>query len=705
METQPPPTPRRRRRLPRALKVAAVLVAILLLLVLALPTALSTGFARVRVQEALSRQFGVDVKLHDYDLGWFSGLTLGAIEIPNPEGFARDRLALQLRGARGDISLLALLRGRLDFSGQVEGLDLLVEQGAGGQTNWEALLARARGEPSAPDRPADGKPDDPRRPSPPDDGALDRLRLDLVLTDSRVEIRHEQQVLEQLEQLEAWVRKPYDSSDVDLGVTAVLARPENAQAGHLRLEVDADAAMRRPAVVKFDLLGLDLARYRPLVNTFAAQDAFTAFAGRVQGKGAAHVDPAARSVKLEGNIDVEQPHFAGPLLADLDVQASRWTLAPNVSISLPEGDAPPTLDAEGLRLDLGFLQVAGATAEQARQLNAGRPSLGVTFAVDVGSVARMGGAIPAALRQASGTLTGSLACAAVREAFEPASLKQKLPELLAASIDLKVGGIEVEGHRVDALNGKLTLRGGKADLQAGADVAGGPLTLAVQLDAGQLETWPAKLALSWKEGRVQAAAVEVLRYAVPVLAGLGAGADLDFSSSISCNLELQGPLQGAAFDSTLAWLTAWSGAGSLQLANGAFTPSAGLQPLLQFTGGSGRIAFDDLQTRFALENGFLATELLELGTKAARLGFSGRTSLDGQLDYAIDLSAALANHKDGRKILEVLGGELPLAKLTGTLDSPSLALPDFGELLKSAGGQAASDLLKRGLDEILKKRR
>lgn len=67
----------------------------------------------------------------------------------------------------------------------------------------------------------------------------------------------------------------------------------------------------------------------------------------------------------------------------------------------------------------------------------------------------------------------------------------------------------------------------------------------------------------------------------------------------------------------------------------------------------------------------------------------------------------LAAHKDGQKLLQLLGNQKLVAGLGGSLVSPSLGLPDAGKLLRGAlqdsgvlqkeGGR----LLQKTLDDLL----
>ena len=74
-------------------------------------------------------------------------------------------------------------------------------------------------------------------------------------------------------------------------------------------------------------------------------------------------------------------------------------------------------------------------------------------------------------------------------------------------------------------------------------------------------------------------------------------------------------------------------------------------------------------------------------------------NLFGTVDYALDFASLLAGHKDGDRVLAALGGKLPGARLTGSLDAPKLRLPDLGELatglLEQNGWYRATEMLRR----------
>ncbi|MEM7205244.1 MAG: AsmA-like C-terminal region-containing protein [Planctomycetota bacterium] len=690
----------RPRRLPRLLKILAILLGVLIALLLLAPLVLSTSWVRGKIERGLQDAMGTGVAVEQLGLSWFSGLSLGPLAIDNPAGFPQDRKAVRLESARGDVSLLSLLTGKLDVDATVEGLSVRVWQKTDGTTNLLALQPDGGG---VEVRTSDDDPQTSESEIP--TGVLDNLRLDLKLVDATIEIAHETEgLLESLRDVNATIHKEYGGSEIQLRIDAELDRPTGEDSGRLSVEVAADASLKKPLIADLDVLGLDLARYQPLVSALMGKDQVTALAGVVGGNARATVNLQSQEVRLQGDLAVDAPHFAGPLFAGLDVAAPRWSFEPDVEIAMAEDGAPPKIEASGLRVDLGFATLSGLAAEPAKALIGGRDALGVAFTVDLGAVLKMGGPIPAELADAAGAVDGKLALAVTPDAFDPEQLAAKFLDLFAAQIEAKVDHLSIQGHRVEGLTASLALDAGQASIQAQGTAGGGPLTLAMQVDPTDRATWPSELTLAWKDADVLAPSVELLRYAVPLLAGLDTDAALDFQSKISTELSLSGPLLAGDAE-WLAWLNHWRGEGDLALANGAFTPAGALQPLLQLAGESGKIKFDDLNTHFQLAQGFVETSLMKFGKKAAEFGVTGKTGLDGSIEYAIDISSALAQHRDGRKVLEALGGNVPKATLGGTLDAPQFVMPDVGQLvqgaLQGAVEKAADDLLQQGLQKGL----
>ncbi len=117
----------------RLLRLLAWTAAALLLIVALLPTILSAGIARSYLADALTEEFGEAVEVGSVDLGWFSGAAAGGI---------RAGTLLSLRDGRVEGSLWSILFGEERLRVAASGIQLSVEEGAGGRTNLEPLLER-----------------------------------------------------------------------------------------------------------------------------------------------------------------------------------------------------------------------------------------------------------------------------------------------------------------------------------------------------------------------------------------------------------------------------------------------------------------------------------------------------------------------------------------------------------------------------------
>ena len=267
------------------------------------------------------------------------------------------------------------------------------------------------------------------------------------------------------------------------------------------------------------------------------------------------------------------------------------------------------------------------------------------------------------------------------------------------------------GSSLRGLRSDIVFDGKNLDVKTadGAQLNAGPLSLTLQAkdllgDASTLD-----FRLSWSGGQANAAMVPALQYVVPLLAGLPTQsleslAGISFDASAGLTLEGSGPLPKSGAD-VLAALDQWSAKGALKLANGSFTPSPLLKDLFRFFGDQGRVTFRDISSAIRIEGGKVFTEGFELGGKDGILRLAGSATLGGKLDVRIDLSDILAKHKDGQKILAVLGGKLT-TELAGTIWQPRLDLgATLDQALQTAVKQrvegAAKDAAKDALDKLL----
>jgi hypothetical protein len=381
-----------------------------------------------------------------------------------------------------------------------------------------------------------------------------------------------------------------------------------------------------------------------------------------------------------------------------------------------EGAAAPELDTGGLLIDLGFARLTGIPAAAARQLAKDRPALGAELSVDFAKLAALGGPLPDELRGSSGTLAGKLAFAMVPEAFDPAHLREHFADYVNANARVQLDRVAIDGNELTGLDGTLTVQEGRVQLAAAAGLNGGQARVTADTDLHDMRKLPGNLKIEVQNASLQKTAVGLLRYAVPVLAGLPLEGNVDFNAKLNTTLAFAGPLLRSENESVLQWLDVWEGAGNLSLDEGAFTPAAGLSQLFQLAGESGQVAFERIAGDFKLAKGAVETSLVKLDRKAQKIGLTGRTTLAGAIDYSIDIKDLIARQQHGDKILAALGGTAPLARLGGTLDAPQLALPDLEELarkalqgtLEEAAKKAleknVEDKLKKGLDNLLKRR-
>lgn len=683
------PMPRRRSRLSRVLRVGVVLAIVLVGLVLAIPTILSMDWARKRFESEASAALGTEVKIGGYSFGWFSGLEVHDVAIANPKGFEGDDQLFEMRSLRGDASLVSALRGRYSVEGQIEGLALRVIQREDGTTNLGELLGVRPGDGTAPPPSESGGSTDV-----PDGADLANMRLDLQLRDSFIEVVHETNgVLERLEHVEARIAKDWGTNVVRLQFACDLARPNGGTPGRLELVVDAQPDPHAPLEARLRAVDLDLARYRPIVATFLPADQITAFAGVVTANTQVSGRPD-EALTVEGAVDIVEPHFAGPLFGGLDLGAPRWTLDPAMTIGMPANGNAMALDFSKLAADLGFLKVNGLPTTDSRA--------GVGFALDVAALAARGGVMPAELRDSGTRLDGEfrMPLAADLAGGDVGALVSALVLQATLTIDkLDVGGQELGG-----VSAKLGLDAGRLAVEAtSGKYGGGPLNLSLVADATKLDSLPLRVSLDLDGAQIGEQAVTALQYVFPLAAGIssatGGEAPVGLDGRLGLHLELTGPGIPGAGQDTLAWLDGWAGKGRVGLTEGKLRPAAALSELLQLSGGKSELEFQSFSNEFRIANGFVETLGAKLDAKGRAFGLTGRTGLAGALDWTIDVKNLLADHKDGKKVMQYLGDDPIGAALKGTLDAPTLAMPPLDEILK----QAVQRAVEKGAGDLLQK--
>jgi hypothetical protein len=445
--------------------------------------------------------------------------------------------------------------------------------------------------------------------------------------------------------------------------------------------------------------GFDLARYQPIADAFLEPGALTQLEGIATGR--LQVRTRGKTeVELGGDMAIESPRVAGALLRGMHVAAARWQLQPALRLAFGAPGELPTIDASNFAVDLGFARLQGIAGEALGEALGGQPGLGCRLDVDLDQLTEFGGPIPELLRSAGGRATGTVAVPL------PAGPLPPWQSLLAGVVldsDVRATSVRFAGFDLSALAGTLAMRGGELSLRTleGTLLNTGPLALTVKSDLRALDTMPCDLAVVWRDGRVGGEASKALRYAVPVLAGLRESAD--FASRIDLRLDLEGPARRQPGQSWLQWLDRWSGGGDVALREGAFTPAPALAGLLSAFGQEQKLAIDSLAGGFTLQAGTLQAKAMRWLSKGREYVLGGKVGLDGALDFGLDVTAMLEQHRDGRAIAALLGDAKLVAGLTGTVDAPALGLPDLGKLLESAAKKQGRELLEKQGEEALKK--
>ncbi|MBI5851739.1 MAG: hypothetical protein HZB39_12040 [Planctomycetes bacterium] len=698
--------PRRRTSLGRFLRTSAILAVILVGVVFAIPALLSMDWLRERTERQASELLGTELRIGNWSLGWFSGLEIEDVAVANPEGFPADRKLFELKSLRGDASLIDFMRGRAAISGVVDGLALRVVQRRDGTTNLGELLGvRASLESAGGDRSnGRGVRGGSRSTGRGSGGHLELgdLRLDLQLRDAFIEVVHEDRgVLERLEHVEASVAKEYGTNTVRVDFACDLARPAGGAPGRLEIRVDAQADAREPIDLRVRAVDLDLARYRPILESFLPADRVTGFAGVVTANAQVTGAPADR-LTIDGSIDVVDPHFAGAWLGGLDLGAPRWTLKPLIAFGLPHAGESLRVDVERLSAELGFLTVRGLPIQAGTDGAPARAGLG--FTLDVAALAARGGTIPAFLKGSGTKLEGELRLPL--DAALAGSLADldadRLIAALGLSAKLGIERIAVGGQDLGGVVAELGVDHGRIDLRATSGTyGGGPLQFRLTTDATRLDAMPTTIEASVDGAKVGVEALRALQYVFPLAAGgvaSAASSTVALDGVFALRLSATGPGRPAAGEDWNAWLDRWSGNGTFAMPAGKLRPAASLAQLASLTGERAELSFSGFANQFAIRDGAVTSAVGKLVAKGKEFGLTGTTSLAGGLDWVLDVKPLLADHKDGRAILQFLG-DAPLgAALRGTLTTPTLAMPRLDELAT----QALQKVIERGAGERLR---
>jgi len=670
----PPATPVRPRRSrgQLLLRILGAFVILGLLVFFLTPVVLSMDWARKGIVHALDEALDAPVSLEEYSLGWFSGVKVRKLRVGNPRSFPKQGDLLRLEQASFDMSLFSyLFGGGLVLSAKADGLEIRLHQLKDGRTNLNGIAGSGRSETHWDASKQWQTRRQPRVRNDPvsipegldsDDSVLADLDLDLALANALIEVTDEKLgVLESMRNLNVSVRKQPGALDIVCKLDAELHQPNTptatGQPGKLSARADMDLRRSRAWTFHFETTGLDLARYRPLLD-WATANPFEELAGVFTGKADATMEPDG-STTMTGKLVLAQPRLKTLGEGGIDLRGDAFVVEPNVTFHLAGGTEPEKLDLNGFRVDLGFFRATGIEAAEAATL-AGKEALGLRFTMDLAGLASLGGVVPQELRDARGTVNG---------------------QLLVIPSDKR------------------------ALLQTGdgTTLNGGPLRIDARGTLDEAQRLPVNFEVAWQQGKVHGDAVRLLRYVVPLLAGLDVDSKLDFESDIDTTIQLEGPLLRADDESVLEWLNHWQGAGKLKLMNGEFTPAKQLGELLTLAGERNRLTFKDIDTDFEIKDGAVETKLLKMNRKAQTYGFRGKVFMDGRIDYQVALQDALAGHRDGERIRRYLGDTPLEAKLAGTVDSPKLAMPSFDKILEAGAKKGIDDALKKGLDKLFKR--
>lgn len=688
MSTEPRPAsvpaPRRRRRWLRRLLVALLL---LIPLLLALPYAVALGPVRAYLERAASERAGASCRIGALDFSWRHGLTATGVELGNPAGFPGERPSLRVR----ELNLDRTSSPTLGVTVRVDGLEVFVEQRADGSTN----LQRLGGAATPATTPVPG-----HEGTPPAKAASTSLAFDVAVQNGRVEVRREGVLLDVADRLAVTVKHAHGASRTDVEVDADLrAGPTHLEVAHEQADGSLRGALRTP--------GLQLAAWQPLLATFLPGQV-TALAGTAVGD-LTFERRADGSLTTAGTLAIDAPMLAGPLVGGLQLGGAKWTLTPAVAVR--DGSGASGLDLRRAVIDLGWLQLRGRDASTAARV-------ACDYDLDVAALAAFdpdGTWLPAVMRGSGARLTGQVELPAADLPTDAAALAK----VLTATATFTLPRLLADGFEFAAVGVTADVRDGRCHLTT-ADATrldGGPLSLVATFDLTRPDTVPTEASLRWQGGSLHGGSAQLLRYAMPLLTGLGAAKDA-LTGSCDLELRLSGPALRRDNEGWIAWLDEWRGDGKLGLRDAAFAPVPALQGLLAplgplntaiaGLGDGGRLRLETFATPFSFASGIVRTTAGEWLSKGRRIGLSGNVGFDGALDYQLDLTALLRGHRDGDKVLELLSGALPPAALQGSLTAPKLALPALDAVLQRAAEaalkQKGGDLLKRAFEDLLKKR-
>ncbi|MGK0303545.1 MAG: hypothetical protein ACI89X_004441 [Planctomycetota bacterium] len=503
-------------------------------------------------------------------------------------------------------------------------------------------------------------------------------------------MRREGEVLEKLSEFSCIAISTADSSNINIDANGKLL------AGDLKVTVlvDPDADTTDAKLVTH---GLDLNSWRPLIDAFMPNQ-LTALTGKVNGDIAAKMHGSDK-VALTGELIIDNPRVAGPIVQDMDLRSKQWKITPALGLG---GASASDIDASKFAIDLEWLHIMGRPSTAPGQVT-------LAYDLNLSKLAEFGGPIPEMLKGSGSLLDGVISLPSNDLPKDAAGWITALitnADLQVKALDIGGFALRDFGLNINMLDGALTIATTEA-----TKLDGGALLIGVNVDLNNLMTMPVSASIKWDGGQLTGGATQTLRYVMPLFAGLDANA-ARIVGDVNLELSVGGPAMMKESDTLLGWLDAWTGSGSLGLANTAFAPSKQLEGLLAPlgpltknavpVGDKGRLKIEGFKAPFSFSKGVVTSTSSEWSAAGQKIGLSGTVGFDGKMDYSMDFSSLLKGHKDGQKVLKALNGKLPPASLNGSIDDPKLGLPKLENIAKRLLEQEGKDLLNKGLQKGLK---
>ena len=655
----------------------------LLVLVALTPSALSLGYLRSRVQAEFDTNLSGKCEVAEVSFSWFSGVHVENLRVENPPGFTTERPAVVMKSLSADVSIMSLLSGTVLANAEITGLRVNVEQMSDGTTNLQNLT-NISGAPPEPRVPEVGQREDGNE-------GLEDVSFDFKLKDCAVTIHREGKVIESLSDFSLTALSAAGSSDVNIDATGKLL------AGDLKVQVLVDPTTNITDA-KLNTHGLDLNSWRPLLDAFKPNQ-LTALTGKVNGDIRATMN-GSDNVKLTGELIIDNPRVAGPIVQGMDLHSKQWKITPALELG---GQSASDIDASKFAINLEWLEITGRPSTTPGQVT-------LAYELDVSKLAEFGGPVPAMLKGSGSRLDGVI--------MMPSN---DLPKdasgwisALITNADLKVKALDIGGFAMRDIGLNVNMKDGALAIATtkATKLDGGALLIAVNVDLNNLTTMPVSASVKWQGGKLTGGATQTLRYAMPLFAGLDAKS-ARIVGDVNLDLNVGGPAMMHENETVLDWLDAWTGDGSLGLSNAAFAPSKQLEGLLTPlgpltknavpVGDKGRLKIEAFQAPFSFSKGVVTSKSSEWSAAGQKIGLAGTVGFDGKMDYSMDFSSLLKGHKDGQKILKALNGQIPPARLDGSIDSPKLGLPKLEDVAKNLVEQQGKDLLKKGLKSLFGK--